>query len=95
MEIIDIDNNITTETQYVTTVDINNMDPCTFKNKTNPVSNKKCKETFNNLEENINMNYNFSLPDDPIVQAFFASFGIFGIYMFYKILSKNKIIPEL
>jgi len=89
MEIIDINNNISTETQYVTTVDVRNMDPCSFKDKTNPVTKNKCKETFENIK------YNFSLPDDPIVQAFFASFGIFGIYLFYKILSKNKIIPEL
>jgi hypothetical protein len=41
------------------------------------------------------VNYNFSLPDDPIVQVFFASFGIFGIYLLYKILSKNKIIPQI
>ena len=93
MEIIDINNNISTETQYVTTVDVINMDPCSFKNKKNPVTNQKCKETFDNLEENIN--YNFSLPDDLIVQVFFASFGIFGIYLLYKILLKNKIIPQI
>jgi hypothetical protein len=97
MEIIDINNNISTETQYVTTVDIRNMDPCSFRDKKNPVTNQKCKETFENNEndEEININYNFSLPDDPIVQVFFASFGIFGIYLLYKMLSKNKIIPQI
>lgn len=97
MEIIDINNNISTETQYVTTVDVRNMDPCTFKDKKNPVTGVKCKETFDNLEQqqNMNINYNFSLPDDPIVQVFFASFGIFGIYLLYKILLKHKIIPQI
>lgn len=92
MEIIDINNNISTETQYVTTVDVRNMDPCSFKDKKNPVTGVKCKETFDNMDD---INYNFSLPDDPIVQIFFASFGIFGIYLLYKILSKNKMIPEM
>ena len=41
------------------------------------------------------VDYNFSLPNDPIVQVFFASFGIFGIYLLYKILTKNKIIPQI
>ena len=100
MEIIDIDNNITTESQYVTTVDIRNMDPCSFRNKINPVTNKHCKETFENLEDEDTpqpeiINYNFSLPNDPIVQVFFASFGIFGIFLLYKILLKNKMIPKI
>ena len=95
MEIIDINNNISTETQYVTTVDVRNMDPCSFRNKKNPVTEQKCKETFDNINENINVDYNFSLPNDPIVQVFFASFGIFGIYLLYKILTKNKIIPQI
>ena len=102
MEIIDINNNISTETQYVTTVDIKNMDPCSFKDKQNPVTNQKCKETFDNLETvetntntNIDIDMNFALPDDYIVKIFFASFGIFGIYLLYKILAKNKIIPQI
>ena len=97
MEIIDTENHISTESQYVTTVDVRNMDPCVFKDKKNPVTKQKCKETFENSEDESSeaFNYNFSLPNDPIVQLFFSSFGIFGIYLFYEILSKNKMIPKI
>jgi hypothetical protein len=96
MEIIDTENHISTESHYVTTVDLRNMDPCVFKDKKNPITKQKCKETFENLDESeYNHNYNFSLPNDPIVQIFFSSFGIFGIYLLYKILSKNGVIPKL
>jgi hypothetical protein len=75
------------------------MDPCSFSDKKNPLTGQKCKETFENMEmnENIlsNINLNFDIPDDPIAQLFFATFGIFGIYLFYKILLKYKIIPKI
>ena len=46
MQTIDNNNNKSSETHYVTTVDIKNMDPCTFQNGRNPVYNSKCRETF-------------------------------------------------
>lgn len=126
METIDINNNVSTETQYVTLVDIRNMDPCSFKDKKNPITGQKCKETFSNLFDDIEIqneyqyqsqkeqeeqyqkekerqeqynrimeNYNFKIPNDPIIQTFFAAFGIFGIYLFYKILLKNKMISKI
>jgi hypothetical protein len=106
METIDIDNNISTETQYVTLVDIRNMDPCGFKNKKNPITSQKCKETFQNIfyddadaDMNIdmddfdtsNLNY-FKIPNDYLSQLFFISFGIFGIYLLHKLLQKNKMM---
>ena len=126
METIDINNEKSTETQYVTLVDIRNMDPCSFGDKKNPITGQKCKETFSNLfndieflneykqqeqkeqkeqeqkeqqrEEQYNKimeKYNFKIPNDPITQTFFAAFGIFGIYLFYKILLKNKMISKI
>jgi hypothetical protein len=46
MEVIDNQNEKSTESHYVSTIDIQNMDPCWFSNKTNPVSGNKCRETF-------------------------------------------------
>ena len=99
MQTIDSDNIVSSSTHYVALVDIKNMDPCSFSDKKNPLTGQKCKETFENMEinENIlsNINLNFDIPDDPIAQLFFATFGIFGIYLFYKILLKYKIIPKI
>lgn len=46
LEVVDIHNNKHDETHFLTLVDIQNMDACSFKNKRNPISGAKCKETF-------------------------------------------------
>lgn len=46
METIDLNNKRGTETHYVTSTDIQSMDPCIFSNGTNPITKEKCKETF-------------------------------------------------
>uniref|UniRef100_A0A6C0H652 Uncharacterized protein n=1 Tax=viral metagenome TaxID=1070528 RepID=A0A6C0H652_9ZZZZ len=46
MQVIDSENNKTTESHYVSLVDIKNMDACSFTDGKNPVSGLKCKETF-------------------------------------------------
>jgi len=86
METIDNKNNKSVETHYVATVDIKNMDPCSFSNRTNPVTNQKCKETFNNN----NNNNNIGLPDDPIVQLYFLGLSLVGVYIFMRLIDKSK-----
>jgi hypothetical protein len=101
METIDIYNNKSTESHFVTTIDVNNMDPCAFSNKTNPNNGAKCKETFSNIKNQLNVdNYecvdsHFKIPNDPIIQAYFASLGFFGIYMIYRLMIKNDLLPTL
>lgn len=46
MDVVDTNNNQFTESNYVTFVDINNITPCDFPNKVNPINGKKCRETF-------------------------------------------------
>jgi hypothetical protein len=46
METIDVNNRKGKETHYVTTVDIKNMDPCTFLDGYNFLTDQRCKETF-------------------------------------------------
>jgi len=43
-------NQKSTETHYVTTVDLQNMDPCTFLNKVNPVTKLKCRQGFTSMQ---------------------------------------------
>jgi hypothetical protein len=84
MQTIDSDNVKGEERHYVTTVDIQNINSCTFPNKTNPISGTKCKESMANMVDKS------KLPKDPLVQLFFASVGVVGVYMIYEILNKNK-----
>jgi hypothetical protein len=77
------------------------MDPCAFSNKTNPNTGAKCKESFSNIKNQLNVDnyecvdYHFKIPNDPISQAYFASLGLFGIYMLYRLMIKNNLLPAL
>jgi hypothetical protein len=95
METIDIYNNKSTESHFVTLVDIKNMDPCIFQDRTNPLTGIKCKETFSNLKNMDGQCYTcYKIPKDPIVQAYVASLGVLGIYILYRIMLKNGMIPK-
>lgn len=91
METIDIYNNRSTESNFVTLVDIRNMDPCIFSDRTNPLTGIKCRETFSNIEQCYTC---FKIPDDPIIKMYFASLGAFGIYLLYRLMVKNKLLPK-
>ena len=83
-------NGVGTQTHFVTTVDIGNMDPCNWGNGgTNPVSQKRCNQAFTNMmptPETISE----SLPDDPLFQLYFSALGIVGLYILYCIMMKNR-----
>ena len=82
MQTISVNNAVSSETQYVTLADIGNMDPCTFPNNSNPVTGKNCVETFQNNES--------KLPNDPLAQVYFASLGILGIFILYRLMEKSR-----
>jgi len=93
METIDIYNNKSTESHYVTLIDIGNMDPCIFPDKKNPENGNQCKETFSNLKNMDNKCYTcYKIPKDPVSQFYFASVSVLGVYIFYCVLKKNKMI---
>ena len=84
MQTIGVNNNKSSETHFVTLVDINNMDPCLFPDKKNPVTKEKCREAFATSDD-----MSPKLPDDAIDQIYFASLAGVGIYILYKIMLKN------
>jgi hypothetical protein len=87
MQTVDTNNNSSSETHFVTLVDIKNMDQCSFADKINPITKEKCKETFTNFNQEEEINF----PDDPIVQLYFAGLGLVTIYVLYRIMEKaNK-----
>jgi len=84
LETIDVNNNKGTETQFVTIIDQQNMDPCSFPNRVNPVTNAKCRETFNTKKQQN------TLPKDVVVQFFFASIALLGIYILYCLMLRKS-----
>ena len=103
METIDIYNNKSTESHFVSLADIKMMPACQFLDKVNPVTNVKCRETFTTMGKTNQLNANtyecvdqhFKIPNDPIVQAYFASLGAFGIYLAYRLMVKTNLLPPL
>jgi hypothetical protein len=88
MQTIDVNNNQSTQTQYVTLVDIQNMDPCSFQNGNNPVSGQNCQQAFTNrVADNAAP---FKMPTDPLAQIYFASLAAVGVYIVYRIMDRSK-----
>ena len=85
MQTITTDNVRSSEAHYVTLADITNLDPCIFPDKKNPATGQKCKETFKtNGEPEILM------PADPLAQIYFASLGVVGLFILYRIMEKSR-----
>jgi len=84
MQTIDTNNNVSNETHYVTTVDIQNMDPCSFSNKKNPITKASCKEAFVMEPSDI------KIPKDLITQVYFAGLSSLIIYIIFKFMQKRN-----
>ena len=89
MQTIDVNNNKSSESHYVTLSDISNMDPCSFPNKKNPVTGVKCKESFQPNMDSSSFD-TAPFPEDPLEQAYFAGLAGIGIYMLYRIMEKSQ-----
>ena len=89
LETINADNITGTETHYVSIVDQSNMDPCSFLDGRNPVSGQQCKEIFSNMQKLDNLDPAVFLPDDPMVQVYYAILGVLGLYILCCLMRKN------
>lgn len=83
MQTITTENAKSSETHYVTLADITNIDPCSFPNKKNPVSGQNCKESFQTKDAVI-------MPDDSLAQLYFASLGVLGLFILYRLMEKSR-----
>ena len=85
LETIDVNNNKSTETRHVTTVDIKNMNSCDFSpiSNKNPVTGEICREAFTNRNST-------KMPNDFLVKLFHASLGVLGIYILLNVMRRIK-----
>ena len=58
LQTISTNNKASKETHYVTKLDLQSMDPCNFMDGKNPVTKKKCKQAFGNMDIYSNEYYN-------------------------------------
>lgn len=88
MQTIDINNNRSSETHFVTVTDIQNTNPCSFPNGRNPITGVKCSEGFSTgVSADAGL---IDMPDDPLAQVYFASLGLIGVYILYRFMDKSR-----
>ena len=87
LETVDTKNSRSTETHYVSVIDLQNMDPCDFQNRKNPITGANCKEAFGNREVLDDFN---SFPKDPLIQVYYACLGLIGVYILYSLVNKRR-----
>jgi hypothetical protein len=85
MQTIDNNNNSSSETHFVTLVDIQNMDPCIFSNGKNPITGANCKMSFKNMDDESN-----NLPSDKVARIYYFTLSCVLLYIFYKLTLKTK-----
>lgn len=87
MQTIDVNNNKSSETHYVTLADIGNMNPCSFPKKKNPITGVKCKEAF---QSSIADDASPVMSDDIMDQVYFASLAGLGVFILYRVMEKSQ-----
>jgi hypothetical protein len=89
METIDVNNVLSRDTKYVTTIDIESMSPCWFSDKKNPVTKETCREAFSNILDT-SSDISHDISEDIISKLYFSTLGIFGIYILIKLFEKKN-----
>jgi hypothetical protein len=88
LQTIDSKNNVSTETQFVATLDIESMTACSFPDKKNPLTGVKCKEAFSNM--NVSEFKSSKMPEELIAKVYFSALGVFGFYILLKLLQSKR-----
>ena len=88
METRDAKNQMGRESHHITDDDLKNMDPCVFtlNNKVNPITKRRCRETFATLRRNESTTY--KTPKDGISQVFLIAFICIVFYIIYNATKK-------
>ena len=81
MEVIDVNNNSSTETNYVTLSDIRGMNSCMFYDRKNPVTGQRCRETFAQNAQTIGSS-------EPPLSAWVLTAII--VYILYRLMKKTR-----
>jgi len=75
--------------KYVILSDLQRQDPCIFEDKTNPVTGEKCTEGFTTYAKQAPPT-KAVIPADPMVRLYFILVSLFGAYIVYKVLVRER-----
>lgn len=91
LETVDVNNNASSESHFVTLADIQSMDPYDFPNAQKPalIYPKQTQQTegFSLYTQN---DKSIQLPEDPYIQLYFACLAAIGVYMLYRMMEKER-----
>ncbi len=98
MQIINNNNQYSTEEKYLTDLDITNMSPCWFPGGRNPITKLGCTQGFSTMkdeeggeEEGKNIKtFSAQMPKDFMVQLYYTSLGLLGLYILFKMFRKKR-----
>jgi hypothetical protein len=88
MDVIDVNNNVSRETHYVTNTDIAAMPACWFPGGRNIVTNKTCRETFTSSMDTDNMAYE-KMPNDLLSKLYVSGISLVALYIFYRLFQRK------
>ena len=80
MEVIDNNNNISTQTHFVTDFDVANIDSCAFTDGHNPVTGEQCRMAFTNMKPS----------GSKLENIYMLSISCLVLYLMYKYMRKRS-----
>lgn len=90
MQTIDNRNNVNEQSQYVALSDIETIDPCSFADGSNPITEQNCLEAFSSLEQLEESRKKGKMPANFYSQLYLGSLGILGAYIVYCLYQKHS-----
>jgi len=91
LETIDVDNNVSSATNYVVTTDIKNMPPSWFPNKTNPMTGDRAREAFTQRKKKNNSACTKQLggiPRGTLSSLYYTSIGFLCLVLLYSLTKR-------
>ena len=84
-------NESTMVSAYVIDTDIEEMNPCWFPDGTNPITKNTCRSGFTTMSPQRITTMSAQMPRGFLVQLYFTSLGLLGLYILLKLLRRGRI----
>jgi hypothetical protein len=93
LETIDVNNNVSSATNYVVTADLKNMPPSWFPNKTNPITKATAREAFTQRKNKKNTRCTKQLggiPSGTLSSLYYTSIGFLCLVLLYSLMKRVR-----
>jgi hypothetical protein len=91
---VDVNDVSSFDSQFVSDYDISSINPCAFQDRKNPITNKRCREGFQDMTTNVWSNTAPSQTKNSLVNiidtSYYTSLTALLLFILYRLLTKNK-----